>query len=204
MEDDIEKLIDEDFLKDTLTFISFYTMVYESMTDFVVSNIHDFLCNVSIENGKIHYSKTQAYKEEIEKRVVDEKGNKDITKASFLWLLDLEAIAKEDYSMFLKIKNVRNKFVHDMFKYVTEGITTEKIDCFEKMILLYKKINKCWFINVEYAIMEYELQGDVYEADIENGHNMVFDIMKDVIFNGQSKKYKEWFKAYKDGDKNEV
>ena len=107
MLDYFESLVDEDFLKDNMTFVSLYIAVYESMTDFVVSNVHDFLCEWAIEDCKEVYKETVKYKEKIKRRVVDDKGNKDITKASFLWFKDNSAVSQKDYEDFLKAKEIR-------------------------------------------------------------------------------------------------
>ena len=139
MEKEIENLINQDYLKDTMTFISFYTMTYESMVDYVVSQIHDFLCDISLEEGQLHFIETPKYNAQIKKRRVDKKGNKDVTKASFLWLKDNNAITEKDYKNFISIKNKRNTFVHEMFQKVAQGITDDEVDCLVKMILLYKK-----------------------------------------------------------------
>ena len=204
MENNIENLINQDYLKDTMTFISLYTMTYESMVDYVVSQIHDFLCDMSVEEGKLHFIETPEYKAQIKNRRVDEKGNKDVTKASFLWLKDNNAITEEDYKSFINIKNKRNTFAHEMFQKVAEGITGDEVDCLVKMILLYKKISNWWFINIECSIMGYELREDVDINGIQSDTTFILDIIRDVIFNGKSNEYQEILNAYKDGAKNEV
>lgn len=204
MEKEIENLINQDYLKDTMTFISFYTMTYESMVDYVVSQIHDFLCDISVEEGQLQYIETSKYKTQIKNRVVDKRGNKNVTKASFLWLKDNNAISERDYEDFLMIKQQRNTFVHEMFQKVVQGITEDEVDCLVKMILLYKKISNWWFINIECSIMGYELGEDVDINGIQSDTTFILDIIRDVIFNGKSNEYQEILKAYKDGAKNEV
>ena len=73
----IENIVDPDYLKDNMTFVSLFITVYESMTDYVVSNVYDFLCDWKVANGKEVYMETTSYKEQIKNRVVDDKGNID-------------------------------------------------------------------------------------------------------------------------------
>lgn len=75
------------------------------MTDYVESNIKYFLCNVGIRDGKEFCDETDTYKRNIKNRIVDDKGNKNKTKASFLWLVDKDALSRTDYDKFLEIKD---------------------------------------------------------------------------------------------------
>lgn len=192
----LNNIVDEDFLRDSLTFVSLYIAVYENFTDYVVSNIESFLCDESVENGEIVIKKTQTYRDEIKNRVVDGKNNKDITKASFLWLKDNNAISDDDYNLFLKIKSIRNKYAHELTNILLSGIDRkeEEVEAFFNMIALYKKITKWWFINVEAAIMGYEVDEN---AEIYSSANVVFDMIIDVLYNGKSEKYKEMLEKIK-------
>ncbi len=185
----LNNIVDEDFLKDNLTFVSLYIAVYENFADYVVSNIEHFLCNVSIENGELVIKKTQAYRDEIKNRRVDDKNNKDITKASFLWLKDHNAISDDDYDSFLKIKSIRNKYAHDLTSIIISGVDVkEEIKSFFDMIALYKKITKWWFINIESEIMGYNIDE---ESEVYNSANGVFDMIIGVLYNGKSEEYKK-------------
>lgn len=92
MPDWLNNITDKSILQDNMTFVSLYIAIFENMTDYVVSNIKSFLCDWSIKAGKEVYRETIEYKEKIRNRIVDDKGNKDVTKASFLWLVDNGAI----------------------------------------------------------------------------------------------------------------
>ena len=185
----INNIVDEDFLQDNLTFVSLFIAVYENFTDYVVSNIEFLLCEETIENGEIAIKKTEIYQDEIKNRIVDNKKNKDITKASFLWLKDNNAISSDDYDLFLKIKSIRNKYAHELTNIILSGVDgKEEVKAFFEMIALYKKITKWWFINIEVAIMGYEInEGD----EICNLANEALDVIIDVLYNGKSEEYKK-------------
>lgn len=157
-------LEDEDF-RENLVFVSMYIAVYEHMTDYVVSNLKYFLCNVGIEDGKEVLHKTKKYREKIEERIVDNHGNKDKLKASFLWFVDSEAISQDDYQCFLETKKIRNKYVHELLNVIMQGgVTESEIKLFLKMYKLYQKISKWWFVNID-IFSEDEIPENI---DIEN------------------------------------
>lgn len=185
----LNNLVDAKILSDNLIFISLFIAVYENFSVYVVSNIESFLCEESIENGEYVIKKTQVYRDEIKNRVVDDKNNKDITKASFLWLKDNTAISGSDYELFLKLKGIRNKYAHELTSIILSGIDEkEDIKLFFDMIALYKKITKWWFINIEAPILGCEVDED---AEIYNSANGAFDLIINVLYNGKSEEYKK-------------
>lgn len=196
----LNNIVDEDFLKDNLTFVSLFIAVYENFIDYVVSNIEIFLCNESIINGELVIEKTQVYKDEIKNRIVDDKNNKDITKASFLWLKDNNAINDDDYDTFLKVKNIRNRYAHELTSILLSGINEkEEVEAFFNMITLYKKITKWWFINIDAEIMGYEVDDNAEIYSVANG---AFDLIIEVLYNGKSEKYKKMIEDIKTKIKN--
>ena len=44
-----ENLVNKDYLQDNLTFASLFIALYENMTDYVVSSVRDFLCNIGVK-----------------------------------------------------------------------------------------------------------------------------------------------------------
>ena len=134
-----ENLVNKDYLQDNLTFASLFIALYENMTDYVVSSVRDFLCDIGIRDGKMFCEETDEYRREIRKRVVDDKGNRDTTKASFLWLIDHGAITSADFDRFLQIKQVRNKYAHKLSEVITTGIAESEVALLFDMHSLYRK-----------------------------------------------------------------
>lgn len=187
----IENIIDKDILQDNLTFVSLFIAVYEHMTDYVVDNVKSLLCNFSIEDCEAKWTETESYKSKIRNRIVDELGNKDKTKASFLWLVDNDAISRDDYSAFLEIKMVRNKFAHELSTIILQGINEQHVKLFFSMCDMLKRISRWFFINIDAPIMGYELPAEDEQENIESAGSMVFQIIIDVLYNGKSEQYKE-------------
>ena len=187
----LEIITDKEKISDNLIFTSFYIAIYESMVDFVEENVKSLLSDISVEDGSIKEESTNEYKIKIKNRVVDEKGNKDITKASFLFCVDIKIIDEDDYNDFLNINMLRNDYAHKLLNIVSSEIQSNDIDHFVKMVNLYKKISKNWFIEIEAPINGFDLTKDIDKENIMSGHCVVIEIMLDVLYRNKSEYYKE-------------
>lgn len=196
----LSNITDKNILQDNLTFASLYIAVYEHMTDYVVSNLKSFLCDWGVKDGKEYYIETDTYKTEIKNRIVDDKGNKDTTKSSFLWLIDSGAITKEDYQIFLDAKLLRNKYAHELTSVIYQGIDESEIKLFFDMFAVYQKISKWYFINVEAPIMGEELPDNIDLLEVQTAANVMFGMILEVLYNGKSDEYKEILKDVKKED----
>lgn len=196
----LENITDKDILQDNLTFASLYIAVYEHMTDYVVSILKSFLCDWGVKDGKEYYSETDIYKTEIKNRIVDDKGNKDITKSSFLWLIDNGAITQADYQIFLDAKLLRNKYAHELTSVIYQGVDESEIKLFFGMFKVYQKISKWYFINIETPIMCEDLPDDIDLLEVQTAANVMFAMILEVLYNGKSDEYKEILKHVKKED----
>ena len=196
----LSNITNKDLLQDNLTFASLYIAVYEHMTDYVVSNLKSFLCDWGVKDGKEYYIETDIYKTEIKNRIVDDRGNKDITKSSFLWLIDNGAITQVDYQIFLDSKLLRNKYAHELTSVIYQGVDESEIKLFFNMFEVYQKISKWYFINIEAPIMGEELPDDVDLLQVQTAANIMFGMILEVLYNGKSDEYKEILKDVKKED----
>ena len=199
-----ENLINKDYLQDNLTFASLFIALYENMTDYVVSNVKAFLCDIGVKDGEMIYIETGKYVSVIRNRIVDDKGNKDRTKASFLWLVDQGAITSADYDKFLQIKKIRNKYAHELSNVIMLGIQENEIALLFDMHSLYSAISRWFFVEIEAPIMGYEIPENTDVSSIQNGANFAFSIMLNVLYNGKSEEYKDMITSIKEGKKHEV
>ena len=204
MEEWIENLVNKDYLQDNLTFASLYIALFENMTDYVVSSAKNFLCDIGIRDGKIFCEETDEYRRQIRKRMVDDKGNRDTTKASFLWLIDHGAITSADFDKFLQIKQVRNKYAHELSEVITTGITESEVALLFDMHSLYRKISGWFFVEIEAPITGYEIPENADIDDIQSATNVMFSIMLDVLYNGKSEEYQSIISSIKGGEKHEI
>ncbi len=199
MENWIENIVDPDYLKDNMTFVSLFISVYESMADYVISNVHALLCDWKVENGKEVYIESEAYRSKIKNRIVDNKGNKDKTKASFLWFVDYSAISQEDYRVILNAKEIRNRYAHELFNVILTGVSEMEINCFFQIVSIYRKITNWWFVEIEAGMTDDEIPVGAEVDKAQSVTNVVFDMIINVLYNGKSKEYQNMIQACKDG-----
>lgn len=199
-----KNLVNKDYLQDNLTFASLFIALYENMTDYVVSGVRDFLCEIGIRDGKMFCKETDEYRRQIQKRVVDDKGNRDLTKASFLWLIDHGAITSADFDSFLQIKQVRNKYAHNLSEVIMTGITESEVALLFDMYSLYRKISGWFFVEIEAPILGYEVPPDADVSNIQSASNLMFSIMLNVLYNGKSEEYQSIIASIKDGVTHEI
>ena len=204
MDNWLEKLVDKDDLQDNLTFAAIFISLYENMVDYVKSGVRDFLCNICVKDGKMTYVETREYREKIRDCIVDDKGNKNPTKASFLWLIEQGAITFGDFDKFLQMKEVRNKYAHELDTVIMDGITENEITLLFDMHSLYSMISRWFFITIEAPIAGYKIPQNTDIDDIQNGANLIFNIILNVLYNGKSEEYKSIITTIKEGKKYEV
>lgn len=164
----LQNISDKDTIQNHLAFMALYIALYENFTATFVENVKSFLCDLSIKDGKLNYRETPAYREKIKNRVVDQKGNKDVLKATMLWLQDEGAMTADDYSNFLEIKSIRNNYAHEMSRLIIEGVPPENISWFFKLLDLYRKLDKWWINEIELPISGIVLPGTYDKSNVEN------------------------------------
>jgi len=192
----IENLIDSEILKFNLQFISMFVALYENFCEGFKEQVKHFLCDWEIKDGKEVYTETSNYKKEIKNRVVDDKNNKDVLKATLLWFVDSGAITKLEYDVFLEIKSKRNSYVHEMSKYIYEGIPTSDVNYLVNLMSLYRKLDKWWINEIEMPISG--ISDDYDKEDVKSLSTMTFEIMLDVLFGDNPNKYKEIYENFKE------
>ena len=164
----LQNISDKNTIQNHLTFMALYIALYENFTATFIENVKAFLCDLSIKDGKLNYRETTLYREKIKNRVIDQNGNKDALKATMLWLQDKGAMSAQDYSDFLQIKSIRNTYAHEMPRLIIEGAPLENIQCFFKLLELYRKLDKWWINEIELPISGIVLPGTYDESNVEN------------------------------------
>ena len=188
----LNNIVDEETLRDNLSFTAFYIALYENFSYLVKERIEGFYCiGAHIEDdGTIKYNISMKYKTDIVNRVVDSKGNKDVLKASMLWFVDQGAITLEEYEYFLKMKEQRNRFVHELASCILHGNTDNEIGMFFDMFALSKKIDKWWINEIEIPSSGEFLPNTYNSEEVESIASGLFQTMIDILYLGKSKAFK--------------
>lgn len=180
MEKDVflQNITDKGIIQNHLTFMALYIALYENFTITFVEKVKSLLCDQSIQNGKLKYKESSLYQEKIKNRVVDDKGNKDILKATMLWLQNEGAMSEQDYSDFLEIKSIRNTYAHEMARLIVEGVPLDDFHWLIKLLGLYGKLDKWWINEIEIPISGEFLPGTFNEDEVET---LILSVFKSVI-----------------------
>jgi hypothetical protein len=187
-----KNIIDKDILGTNMMLVSLFVTVYENFCDFCEERVKNFLCYQEIKESKMVIIETEEYKTQIKDRLIDGKY-KDKLKSTILWFVDNGAIIQNDYDIFLKIKEKRNTYVHEMFEQLLEGVSQSDIHLFCELLLLYRKIDKWWINEIEIAFVDYEISTDYDRDAVKSGNFIVLEMMLQVLFFNKSPEYKEMY-----------
>lgn len=190
----LNNVVDEKSLQDNLAFTAFYIAMYENFSYITQERIKSFYCRGATKkaDGFFEYEYDDKYKKLIKNRIIDDQGNKNSLKASILWFVDEGAITTDDYELFLKIKEQRNVFAHQLTDVILRGNTEEEIILFFQMFELYQKIDKWWINEIEVPCSG-EVPPDSYNHDeVESVTTSLYKLMIDVLYCGQSEKLKRF------------
>lgn len=189
----LNNIIDSKTLQDNLSFTAFYIAVYENFAYTAQERIKFFYCHGATRNedGTIEYHYNDDYKKLIKNRVVDDRGNKDPLKASILWFVDTGAITMDEYQLFLKIKEQRNVFAHQLTDVILRGSTEEEIALFLQMFELYQKIDNWWINEIEIPTSGDFLPNSYNRDEVESVITGLYELMIDVLFRGHSEELKQ-------------
>ena len=196
MEQEAEKFLNilgEDRLKLNCNFASLYVLYSECLKDTSVDLPKTFFNQMEIKDGELSMRESNKYKKNVKQL------DRHIENASLKWFVNQGAVSEEEYSNFDKLRNFRNKLVHELLLYLTEGFTEDKVKYLVELITLYKKIEKWWINEIEIPI-----SGNIHESyDSENvvsGQGLMLEIIQDVLLNdGKNSEeiLSELYKLYK-------
>ncbi len=199
MNETFKNILNESILKDNLIFASIFIALYESFAESVIEKPKIWLCDDCMEESEWVQIESDEYKKLIKNRIVDDKGNKDITKASFLWFVDKYVFSADEYTDFLAIKKKRNDIAHELLLLISEGFTEEDYKLFGKLINLYRKLDKWWIINFEIELTCDDIPEDYDPEGVIGGQAIIYNTIIDIIYGNKGDEYK---KMYEDLRKN--
>ena len=189
----LNNVVDKEILQGNLSFAAFFIALYENFAFIVQDRIKGFYWHSSTlqEDGSYKHEYDKEYYDLIKNRVVDDQGNKNALKASMLWFVDEGAISREEYELFLKIKEKRNLFAHQLTDVILRSVTEEEIVLFFRMFELYRKIDKWWINEIEIPCSGEFLPGSYDPEDVRSVISELYELMISALFLGNSEKLKQ-------------
>lgn len=197
IEEKLNNIINKDILQLHLTQIALFIGAYENFIDVIEERVESFLCDSCFldESKELKWKKSEKYKSLIEKRRVDDMGNKNPLKATMLWFVDEGAITNEDYELFLRIKNLRDRYVHKMSDSLWNGLYEDDADMLFSMMELYNKVDKWWINEIEIPIAGDEIPDGYDTEGVASFSYIAFQIMIGVLYGGKSEEYIDILKS---------
>ena len=195
MKDDIlqgfKHICDITTLQENLTAIALFIGLYENMIDLLKERVESFLSDGAAfdSEGNIRYKHTDTYRKAIKQRIVDEKGNKNELKAVMLWFVDVGAISMQEYEQFLKFKDFRNSYAHNMTQHLWDGLSQTDVELLISLYNFYTKIDKWWINEIEIPTSCYETARKQEIENVESGSHMIFAMIFQTLYGDKSNEY---------------
>jgi hypothetical protein len=182
------KFLEPENLKENLMFSSLYIASFEAFKDYIIDEVK-FFFNTGFSDGK--YTFSEKYNSKVKSL------DKNLVKATLLWLNDLKAIDNKDIETFDELRQYRNKLSHELMTLLFEGLQQELPEKFAQLISLRVKIEKWWIINIEIPTNpDFDESPEVNEEEITTSSQMFNQLIFDML-SGDEKRasfYKNEFK----------
>lgn len=169
---DANKFLNPDRLKNNLLLASLYLSAYELLKASIIENISDFFSTDYVD-GKIVPNKQ--YYDEVT------KTNKDLLRASCLWLAKVGAIAIDEVEEIHQIRRHRNEIAHELPKLLGDSELNLNIDYFIRIRELLGKIELWWIKNFEIPINSSFDGIEIADSEIHPGRVIMLDYVISVV-----------------------
>lgn len=184
--DNWKNILDESILKTNVCFAALFVMNYECLKEYIVDQVKAFYCNnIHFEDDEIIYKESESYKKEV--RELD--GN--IENASLKWFMKAEAITKEDYDNYQKIRKRRNEITHELLKNLNNGFIEKDVELFSILLDLYGKIDRWWINEIEIPTSADEIPKDYDKNGVYSGQALILNIINDIVLKNEGDKDKD-------------
>ena len=215
----VENIIKKDLLESNLQFISVFIALYENFADHITSRVKSFFQTASRrvdteatfisnierlyqerEGDFIHYYDDK-YKEGIINRKF--KGKQNPLLATMMWYVENGAISEDDYELFLRIRKLRTKYVHEMVNVIIVGVSETEIQVLVELMALYSKMDKWWICEIE--IPTSDRAGEEYDADgVKSGSFLMFQVILEILYGNKEEEYQKVYETVFGKNKEET
>ena len=169
-----EQFLTPNVTREKLISASLYITAFEILRESIISRIRDFYINEWDTNGGIV---GKEYEVEVLAR------NRSTVYASLEWLVEREALTKEDIESFEILKQTRNKLAHELHSHVM-GIGESEIPHiaqFPNIVALLRKVETWWIVNVEIPTNPDYEGSEIDEDGIVSGPELSIHMLIEVI-----------------------
>ena len=186
--DKMANFLDPKILRNHLVFISLYIAAFEFLKDIIISRPRDFF---SLGFEELGEKISPDYQTKVLSR------NPSPLYASLDWFKEFSAIDQTDIEIFDNIKKKRNDAVHEMMALIQRGPSGEYESSFLSLVNLLEKIEKWWFAEFEFPLMDELHNKDINVNDVLPGAVLTINMLYEVALGDEEKRnniYDEFIK----------
>ena len=177
----LKELLNPEIVKNNLSLISLYIMIFELLKDTIEKNVDDFFLIEYKEDNQGNKKKetNDNYKKNV-LSLLDPKDNKNYyIKASLRWLQEANILDKEDEQIYNNLRKYRNELTHEFFMYIIENKEICKINM-KLLIDLFTKLEKKWIIEIEIPLNPDYDKKIIEEEDVDSYKLLTLDLIHDI------------------------
>jgi hypothetical protein len=138
---DADKFLNPERVKSNLILSSLYLSAYELLKSAIIENIKDlFTFGFDADSKPILDNE---YSEQVR------KIDRDLLRASCLWLEKNGAMSHEEVEQVVQLRNHRNQIAHELPRLLIDSGLNLNIDYFVHVRQLLEKIEVWWILNFE-------------------------------------------------------
>jgi hypothetical protein len=210
-----DSLLDSEKLKYNLQYISIFVALYENMTTTAVENVKSFyhegfsvlncdthkaveeVCN-NMRKDCFHEDLDgyrQYYSPKYKTNILERKhnGKKNVLLSSMLWFVEFDAITQDEYITFLRVRDIRNKYVHEMIQFLYGGLPGTADIELKELMLLHRKLDQWWINQVEIPTSPDDIPNDYDAEGVMSFDSAILDVVIDVLQLSNDAKCEDYF-----------
>jgi hypothetical protein len=163
-----DDFINPDVVRPSLVASAMFVMAFEHARDMIIRRIRAFFAwPVGVDGEEVD----PEYQRDVLSR------NRSAVYASLEWLKDQKAITDDDVAIFNRAKTLRNKLAHDLLRIIgRDGMPSDFAERFDELLVLIRKIETWWIINVDLTTTPNAPQ-DVKPEDISPGSILMLQML---------------------------
>ncbi|NMM07720.1 hypothetical protein [Polaromonas sp.] len=167
-----EQLLTPAIAREKLISASMYITAFELLKDSIIDRVRSFYADSFDQNGPIVGPEYQA-------KVLSR--SKSVLYASLNWLLENDAINKQDIQLFESIKATRNSIAHGLHTLVIGDADFKHIERFQELVALLRKIEVWWVVSFEIPTNPDFDGQEIDESGIVPGPVLMLQMMLEVV-----------------------
>lgn len=187
---DVKKILaifedDGSEIRNQMIFAGLLLTVFERFKVYVVDSVDGFFSSdVTIEDGKLLYRRSEEFKKIIKERGDGEPGqhSNKVFRAALVWFYDLNAISKDELGDIERLYSLRNDIGHELYQIIADD-RKANIRVWDVLLTfsIYLKILRWWIKEVEVSTDPDMTQEKFDAIDFDATESMDTILLRQII-----------------------